>query len=144
MGLVEVAAGGLKSGLHPPTTLSGTRVSVGRGFVLMGAAALVYMIPMLAVASIALMLSTVTRNSAASVVGTLMISLLLQLITILPGLGGVRPYLLPEQFNAWQGLLRTPIDWSPIGHAAWVCALYAVPSLVAAYLVFLRRDVGGG
>ena len=76
--------------------------------------------------------------------GTLMISLLLQLITILPGLGGVRPYLLPEQFNAWQGLLRTPIDWSPIGHAAWVCALYAVPSLVAAYLVFLRRDVAGG
>jgi len=25
-----------------------------------------------------------------------------------------------------------------------VCALYAVPSLVAAFLVFLRRDVGGG
>jgi ABC-2 type transport system permease protein len=144
MGLVAVAAGGLKSGLHPLTTLSGTRVSVGRGFVLMGAAALVYMIPLLAVASIALLLSTVTRNSAASVVGTLMISLLLQLVLILPGLGGVRPYLLPEQFNAWQGLLRTPIDWGPIGHAGWVCALYAVPSLVAAYLVFLRRDVAGG
>jgi len=25
-----------------------------------------------------------------------------------------------------------------------VCALYAVPALVAAYLVFLRRDVAGG
>jgi ABC-2 type transport system permease protein len=144
MGLVAVAAGGLQSGLHPLTTLSGSRVSVGRGFVLMGAAALVYMMPLLAVASIGLLLSTVTRNSAGAVVGTLMFSLLLQLITILPGLGGAAPYLLPQQFNAWQGLLRTPIDWAPIGHAAWVCALYAVPSFVAAYLVFLRRDVAGG
>jgi ABC-type transport system involved in multi-copper enzyme maturation permease subunit len=28
--------------------------------------------------------------------------------------------------------------------AAWVCALYAIPCLVAAYLSFLRRDVAGG
>jgi ABC-2 type transport system permease protein len=144
MGVVAVAAGGLKSGLHPLTTLSGNRVSVGRGFVLMGASLLVYMIPILAVASIGLLLSTVTRNSAGAVVGTLMTSLLLQLVTILPGLGGLRPYLLPEQFNAWQGLLRVPVDWAPIGHAAWVCALYAVPCFVIAYLVFLRRDVTGG
>ena len=27
---------------------------------------------------------------------------------------------------------------------AWVCALYGLPSLFAAYLVFLRRDVAGG
>ena len=43
-----------------------------------------------------------------------------------------------------QALLRQPVDWAPIVRAAWVCALYAVPSLVAAFLVFLRRDVGGG
>ncbi len=28
--------------------------------------------------------------------------------------------------------------------AAWVCALYAIPALVAGLLVFLRRDVAGG
>jgi ABC-2 type transport system permease protein len=144
MGLVAVAAGGLKSGLHPLTTLSGTRVSVGRAFVLMGASALVYMMPLLAIACVGLLLSTVTRNSAGAVVGTLMFSLLLQLVTILPGLGGLKPYLLPEQFNAWQGFLRVPTDWAPIGHAAWVCAIYAVISSAAALLVFLRRDVAGG
>jgi ABC-2 type transport system permease protein len=90
------------------------------------------------------MLSTITRNSAAAVVGTLMISLLIQLIGILPGLSGTQPYLLSTQFNAWQGLLRTPTDWAPIIHAAWVCACYGLPSLAAAYLVFLRRDVAGG
>jgi ABC-2 type transport system permease protein len=143
-GLVALLAGGIESGLHPLTTLSGTKVGVGKGLELMVAALGVYMFPMLALASIGLLLSTVTRNSAGSVVGTLMFSLLLQLIVILPGLGGLRPYLLTEQFNAWQGFLRVPTDWAPIGHSAWVCALYLVPSLVAAYLVFLRRDVAGG
>jgi len=31
-----------------------------------------------------------------------------------------------------------------VGQAAWVCALYAVPALGAALVVFLRRDVAGG
>jgi len=112
--------------------------------VIVGASLLVYLLPILAVASIGLLLSTVTRNSAAAVVGTLMVSLLLQLVGILPGLGALRPYLLSTQFDAWMGCLRTPVDWAPIVRAAWVCPLYAVPSLAAAALVFLRRDVAGG
>ena len=62
----------------------------------------------------------------------------------LPRLEGLQPYLLSTQFEAWQGLLRQPVDWAPVVRAAWVCALYAVPALGAAFLVFLRRDVGGG
>jgi len=91
-----------------------------------------------------MLLSTVFRNSAAAVVGTLMVSLLLQLVGILPGLEVVRPYLLSTQFNAWQGFLRTPTDWAPIIRAAWVCALYGVPAIAAAWVVFERRDVAGG
>ncbi len=68
----------------------------------------------------------------------------MQLITIIPGLGALQPYLLPTQFNAWQGLLRTPVDYAPLIRAAWVCALYALPCLGAAFLAFLRRDVAGG
>jgi ABC-2 type transport system permease protein len=73
-----------------------------------------------------------------------MVSLLFQLIGILPGFGSLQPYLLSTQFSAWQGLLRTPIDWTPIVRAVWVCALYGIPALFAALLVFLRRDVAGG
>ena len=50
----------------------------------------------------------------------------------------------PTQFDAWMGLGRTPTDWDPIIRAVWVCSLYAVPAMVAAFLVFLRRDVAGG
>jgi ABC-2 type transport system permease protein len=143
-GTVAVVAGSIVSGFNALPTLSGTTIQPGRGLVLLGASLLVYLMPILAIAAIGLLFSTVFRNSAAAVVGTLMASLLLQLIGILPGLEGLRPYLLSTQFQAWQGLLRQPVDWAPVVRAAWVCALYAVPSLVAAFLVFLRRDVGGG
>jgi ABC-2 type transport system permease protein len=142
-GIVALLAGILASGFNPIVTLSGTRVSASHGLALVGASLLVYMLPILSVACIGLLLSTVFRNSAAAIVGTLMFSLLLQLIAILPGLGGVQPYLLSTQFQAWQGFLRIPVDWAPITRAVWICALYGVPSLIVGGLVFLRRDVAG-
>ena len=143
-GAVSLVAGVIASGFNPIVSLSGTTVSAPRGLVLVGGSLLVYLIPIVAIACVGLLLSTITHNSAAAVVGTLMFSLILQLIGILPGLGGLRPYLLSEQFNAWQGLLREPVDWQPIVRAAWVCALYALPATVWGYLAFLRRDVAGG
>lgn len=136
--------GGLRYGFDPLTSLSGTEIPTGRGLLLLGAALLAYLVPLLTIASIALLLSTVTRNSAAAVVGALMFSLVLQIVGVISGLEAVRPYLLSTQFDAWQGLLREPVDWEPIVRSAWVCALYAVPSLAAALLVFMRRDVTGG
>lgn len=143
-GTVATVAGVLVSGFNPITSLSGTEVSASRGLGLVAASLGVYLLPILAVACIGLLFSTVFRNSAAAIVGTLMVSLLLQLLTIIPGLGGLEPYLLSTQFNAWQGFLRTPVDWAPIVRAAWVCALYALPALAAGLLVFVRRDVAGG
>jgi ABC-2 type transport system permease protein len=143
-GAVALVAGTIASGFNPLVSLSGTTVSAPRGLLLVGLSLLVYLIPIIAIACVGLLLSTITHNSAAAVVGTLIFSLMLQLIGILPGLGATRPYLLSTQFDAWQGLLRQPIDWQPIVRAAWVCTLYAVPATVWAYLAFLRRDVAGG
>ena len=143
-GTVAVIAGCIQSGFNSVQTLSGTIVSAPKALELVYASLLVYLIPIATVVCIGLLLSTITRNSAAAVVGTLMISLLFQLIGVLPGLSATQPYLLSMQFNAWQGFLRQPIDWAPIVRAAWVCALYGVPALAAAFLVFLRRDVAGG
>ena len=143
-GTIAVLAGSIESGFNSLQTLSGTIVSAPKALELVYMSLLVYLMPIATVVCIGLLLSSITRNSAAAVVGTLMISLLFQLIGVLPGLGGLQPYLLSTQFNAWQGLLRQPIDWAPIVRAAWVCAMYGVPALGAAFLVFLRRDVAGG
>jgi ABC-2 type transport system permease protein len=144
MGTTAVVAGSLKSGFNSLVSLSGTRISASHALGLVAASLAAYLMPILSLACIGMLLSTVARNSAGAVVGTLMFSLGLQLVSILPGLGGVKPYLLTEQFQAWQGFLRLPTDWAPIEHAAWVCLLYAIVALIPAYLVFLRRDVAGG
>jgi ABC-2 type transport system permease protein len=89
------------------------------------------------------MLSTITRNSAAAVVGTLMWALLMQLLGVLPGTESFRPYLLGTQFEAWHGFLRVPVDWVPVVRAIWVCALYTCVPLAIAHVVFVRRDVAG-
>ncbi len=137
--------GGIASwGFHSIKTFSGSTVSASEGLLLVIAANACYLIPLFAVASIAVLLSTSTRNSTASVVGAIGIVILLYIIAGIPGLEGIKPYLLTEQFENWHGLLRTPTDWTPVLHSIWVSALYAAPSLFAAYLVFLRRDVAGG
>jgi ABC-2 type transport system permease protein len=141
---VGLVGGGIAWGFNGLPSLSGTYVSVGRGLVLLAASSVAYFLPTIAVAAIALLLSTVSRNSAAAVVGTLMISLVMQLIGIISALDFLHPYLLSTQFNAWQGFLRDPIDWAPLIRGAWVSALYALPCLGVAFTVFLRRDVAGG
>jgi ABC-2 type transport system permease protein len=140
---VGLVIGGLIWGFDPLPSLSGTRIGAGKGIVLIAAAGLAYFVPMIAIAAIAMLLSTVTHNSAAAVVGTLILSFMMQLLAVISGLGFMRPYLLSEQFNAWQGFLREPTDWAPIVHAAWVSACYAVPATLWALLAFLRRDVAG-
>ncbi|HLB21014.1 MAG TPA: ABC transporter permease [Solirubrobacteraceae bacterium] len=142
--IVATVAGVASWGFHHVTTFSGSVVPPGEALLLVFAANACYLVPIAAVVSIGVLLSTATRNGAAAVVGTLAITLVLALIPVIPGLEGAKPYLLTTEYNAWQGLLRTPTDWGPILHSLWVCALYAVPCELAAYLVFLRRDVAGG
>jgi ABC-2 type transport system permease protein len=142
--IVASVAGIASWGFHPVRSFSGTVVSSSEALLLVFAANAIYLIPLMAVVSFGVLLSTSTRNSAAAVVGTIGLVILLFIIAQIPGLEGIKPYLLTEQFQSWQGLLRTPTDWAPITHSIWVCALYAVPSLFAGYLIFLRRDVAGG
>jgi ABC-2 type transport system permease protein len=141
---VALVAGGLVWGFDPLTTLSGTTIDASRALLLTGAGTLAYLLPMSAMAAIGILLSTLTRNSAAAVVGTLMFSIFMQIIGSIGALDALDPYLLSTQFNAWQGILREPTDWAPIVRSAWVCALYALPALGWGLTVFLRRDVTGG
>jgi ABC-2 type transport system permease protein len=143
MGVVAFTAASIEWGFHDLTSLSGTTVSSWHGLGLLVASLAIYAWPMAGIAAFGLFLSTVTRNSAAAVVGTLMWALLMQLLGVLPGTEGIRPYLLGEQFQAWQGFLRVPADWTPVVRSLWVCGIYVAVPLSVGYLVFLRRDVAG-
>jgi ABC-2 type transport system permease protein len=137
-----IVAGTAAWGFHPLANISGQRISALHAFGLTFAAIAVYLVPTMAIASFGLLLSVVTRQSVAGVVGTIFYTLALQGLAALPAIKGARPYILVTQLHAWHGPFETPTNWALIGHAIWVSVLYAGPPLIAAWIVFRRRDVG--
>lgn len=102
----------------------------------------VYAAPLLAVSAWGFMLSTVTRNSGASIVGMLVFSFANQIIGFLPNIPTtVTHWLLTDQFIAWQAVLGTTIDTTPLLRALGVSILYAVPPVAVSAWWFRRRDV---
>jgi len=144
MGVAGTLAGGITSGFDPLPTFS-TVISPPRALALVVGSFLVYAVPVLALAAVGILLSTVSRNSAAAVVGTLMFALIEQLTQIVPVLDApaAQRWMLTAQLDAWETLFRTPLDWSPIVHAAYVSLVYAAASLAVAWIHFIRRDITG-
>lgn len=128
-------------GLHGAILLDGRHVGGSYALGLDVLAYLTYLFPLAVLIGVAVFLSTVTRNSAAAIVGTVIFSLAFQGIAVLPGVKQARDWLLPKQFDAWESLFGHGGD--SIARAAVVCAIYAVVPLLAGWIVFARRDVAG-
>jgi ABC-2 type transport system permease protein len=139
--ITGIVAGTIAWGFHPLANISGTRISGAHALWLTFSAIAVYAVPTIAIACFALLLSVLTRQSVVGVVGTIFYVLALQGLAALPAIKGVRPYILVTQLHAWHGPFETPTNWALIWHAVWVSILYAAPPLIAAWIVFRRRDV---
>jgi len=151
-GVSGIVMGAVAAGADP-VTLGGD--PLGTGFTLTGPALgpaavtarlalvlTVYAAPLLAVSAWGFMLSTVTGNSAASIVGMLVFSFANQILGLLPNLPAVlSDWLLTGQFTAWQGALGTSIDSGALLRAIGVSALYGIPPLLLSAWWFQRRDV---
>jgi ABC-2 type transport system permease protein len=146
--LAALLVGGTIAGLsawgwHPLRNLDGTALSAPHTLALTFAALGVFAAPLIGVAAFALMLSTLTRNSAASIVGTLVYALTQEAIGGLVHQTWAKQYLLSDQFDGWHGVFMSPTDWTLIGRAFWVSALFTAVPLAIAFLYFHRRDVAG-
>jgi ABC-2 type transport system permease protein len=139
--VIGVIAGSIAWGFHPLTNLSGHEISAVHALGLTALAVAVYALPVLAIASFGFFLSVVTRQSVAAIAGTLLYALCLQGLSALSAIASARPYLLVNQLTAWHALFQTPMDGGMIVRAVWVSAAFALPPLIAAAVVFARRDV---
>jgi ABC-2 type transport system permease protein len=128
-------------GFHPVVDLSGHTVSAGSALGLTLLSLVFYGLPTLAIAAFALFLSVATRNSVAAVAGTLLYALVWQGLDALSAIAGAHPFLLYAQFRAWHGLYQTPHDLHLLVRDVWVSALFTIIPLVAATVIFNRRDV---
>lgn len=151
-GVSGTVVGAIAAGAHPVPlggvplgggfTLGASSIGVGSiiGRLALGLA--VYAAALLAVSAWGFLLSTVTRNSGAAIIGMLVFSFANQIIGFLPNVpSSVTQWLLTDQFTAWQAVLGTAVDAGPLWHALGVSLLYGVPPLLASAWWFQRRDV---
>lgn len=142
-GIVSFVGATLAFGLHPLRDVAGNVHGAGHAFGLVLAGYGVYLLPAFVVCAFAFFLSVVARNGAAALIGALLYALAFQLVAALPGIGGVKRYLLPAQWGAWQALFDAPGHGGAPVRAIWVCAIYTAIPLLVAWVVFRRRDVAG-
>jgi ABC-2 type transport system permease protein len=121
--------------------LSGGTVSIAHG---LGLSLLAYGyvgLGMIAVTSIAMLISALTDSSLTATIGTLVLVIVMQIIGQLSYFDAIKPYLFTSHLDAWQGLFQGSIDWTTIWKGVLAFAIYGGVSLVATWLVFRRKDV---
>jgi ABC-2 type transport system permease protein len=139
--VVSTGAAVIAWGFHPLVNISGARISALHALALDIPAVAVYSLPVLAIASFGLFLSVLTRQSVAAVGGTLIYAMSLQGVAAISAIRSAHPFLLTNQFTAWHDLFQTPTAGGAIVRSLWVSAAFALPPLVAAWVVWGRRDV---
>jgi ABC-2 type transport system permease protein len=139
--VISTIGGLLAWGFHPLVNISGVRISALHALVLDLPALAIYCLPVLSIACFGVFLSVATRQSVAAVGGTVIYAMALQGVAVIHAISGVDPYLLTNQMTAWHALFESPFHIGPILRAIWVSVAFALPPLIAALVIFNRRDV---
>jgi ABC-2 type transport system permease protein len=132
---------GLVAGTEPVVGLSGQLVPAGHATALVVLSYLSDLPPLLGFTALALMLSVVSRNSVVGIGGPIVITLVLQVVTLISLPAWAQAALLSTPFQAWHGFWAQPafygeFGWGLVTSAAWFSLCSAV-----AWLVFGRRAI---
>ena len=137
----SVIAGLALAGDRPLVGLSGDAIGPGRALLLVLAGWACAVPALLAFTSLSWLLSILTRNPLVGVGGPFVLGLLMQLLTLLGGLGLASNALLTTPFASWHGLLQTAPVYGPLWQGSLVSLAWAVPCAVLARRALLRRDI---
>lgn len=133
---------GLLAGTQPVVGLSGQLVPAGHATVLVVLSYVSDLPPLLGFTALALMLSVVSRNSVVGIGGPIVITLVLQVVTLISLPAWAQVALISTPFQAWHGFWAQPAFygeflWGLVTSAVWFVICGAV-----AWLVFRRRAIG--
>jgi ABC-2 type transport system permease protein len=137
----SLAAGLLLVGRDPVLNPSGSLVGASSVARLVALSFLTQLPPLLALASFALMLSVVTRNSLSAVAGPVVVSLVCRLVALVDQPPLLRALLPSGGFTAWRGLWLDGAFTRPVAVESASNLMVAVWCLTVGGIVFTRRDV---
>jgi ABC-2 type transport system permease protein len=121
--------------------LSGSTVSIGEGLLRALGIALVISLSLLGLAAIGLFVSSLTSTPLAAMAATFGTFIVLGIMTAIPQLHAIHPWLLMFRWQSFADLLRDPPYWHEIGRNLLVQAGYVAVFYTAAWARITSRDI---
>jgi ABC-2 type transport system permease protein len=121
--------------------LSGSTVSLGEGLLRALAIALVISLSLLGLAAIGLFVSSLTSTPLAAMAATFGTFIVLGIMTAIPQLHAIHPWLLMYRWQSFADVLRDPPYWHDIGSNLLLQAGYVAVFYAAAWARITSRDI---
>ena len=143
LGASSILAGVIATGTQPLVGLNGQTLGSGHAAGLTIASWGISLLPALGFTALALLISSITRSSAAGMLGPLVVALAMQLLGLLGTGDIVRAALLSTTLDAWNGMFAAPSYTRPIEWAVLISLSYVIACLAGAWLSLRKRDIAG-
>lgn len=108
------------------TLLSGTTISLGAGLLRVLLVTLYAAAAMASLGTIGLAASTLTQHPVGAIAGVLVLTVASEICDQVQQLSAIHRYLPTHFWLSWDGLFRSPVDWSGVQHGLTSFAVYAV------------------
>ncbi|MGO9078789.1 MAG: ABC transporter permease [Streptosporangiaceae bacterium] len=139
--LVALATGAALFGLGPVTLLSGNSISLGAGLLRLAMVVVYVAAAMAALGAIGLAISTFTEHSIGAIAAVLIVAVFSEIADSVSQIAAVHPYLPTHWWLSFDGMLRSPVDWSGELRGFLSFAVYAAIFLAIAWARFTSSDV---
>jgi ABC-2 type transport system permease protein len=136
-----VVAGAIFFGLDSITLTSGQAIGIGDTVLRMFAAFAYVFVGMIAVVSLALLLSTLTDSSLTAVASALVLVIVMLVLGSLSVFSFLKPYLITSHLDAWGNFFSSPIDWGPIWKGLVNFGVWSAGTLGVALWRFGSKDI---
>jgi ABC-2 type transport system permease protein len=123
------------------TLLSGTTISLGDGVVRVLLITLYVAAAMASLGAIGLAASTLTRHPVGAIAVGLVAVIASEVCDQVPQLAAIHSYLPSHWWLMWDGLFRSPVDWSSVQHGLVSFAVYAVIFQAIAWARLTSADI---
>lgn len=125
----------------PVTLLSGEVITVSESLVRSLLVAMYVWVSLLGLSAIGLFISTLTDVPVGAMAATVVVSVVAQILDVLPQLAPIQPWLFSHYWLGFADLLRQPLDWTSFGQNAIVQVGYIVVFGALAYSRFATKDI---
>ncbi len=142
-GLSSLVAGLIFVGDQSLVGLSGTLLSPGKSLLLVLVSWLFCLLPMLAFASLAVLLSTATRNGIVGVIGPSIAGLAMQLLLLIGSGVWVHQLLVGSAFQDWHPLFVAQPFYGPVLAGIAISVVWMIVCVAVSWRLLRTRDFAG-